>query len=178
MQGILFKPWKIKAIADNPDKEWQTRRVMQNQPIEMDKIYFKDFRKDFGGRKPRYHVGSVVYLKEAWRYFGGEEYEYLKDSKCVIYKKDVLVNIGVYKWHNPRTMPAWAARYFIKITGIEAQRLQEITLEDCWDEGIYVAPAYNRIDAYHHLWDSINPKSRWESNPWVFKYTFKLTERC
>ena len=26
MKGILFKPWKIKDIAANPDKEWQTRQ--------------------------------------------------------------------------------------------------------------------------------------------------------
>ena len=32
MRGILFKPWKIKFIAEHPDMELQTRRVIKPQP--------------------------------------------------------------------------------------------------------------------------------------------------
>ena len=74
MNGILFKPWKIKFIADSsPDREWQTRRAMQNQPVLMDKVYEKDFRKDFGARKPRYQPSETVYIKEAWTDIWGKD---------------------------------------------------------------------------------------------------------
>ncbi len=33
-------------------------------------------------------------------------------------------------------MPTWAARYFIRITAVRAERLQDISEEDCIKEGI------------------------------------------
>ena len=39
MKGILFKPWKTKAIAESsPDFEWQTRRVIKPQPHWVENI--------------------------------------------------------------------------------------------------------------------------------------------
>ncbi len=199
MRGILFKPWKIKAIADSPpDTVWQTRRVIKPQP----KITVDDNGKlsciwqfkpsetmimtsynhlylitDDMTKHARYQVGELVYIKEACWY----PPEHNQNHNLVAYRLIVAENCGEEAasksiWKNPRTMPAWAARYFIKILSVKAERVQEITLTDIYDEGIDVVPAYNRIDAYRRLWDSINAKSSysWQSNPWVFAYTFRL----
>ncbi len=82
MKGILFKPWKIKAIADgSPDKEWQTRRLSGLKEInqepkkwEIEILSGNDGAVLFCAKdceegievKPRYQVGDIVYIKETW----------------------------------------------------------------------------------------------------------------
>lgn len=100
-------------------------------------------------------------------------------------------------------MPSAAARHFIKITGVRAERLQDITEEDCFREGVFacgthVLPepvgavniydisrdkAYTKKecftprDAYADLIDSINGKGTWDSNPFVWVYDYKLIDK-
>lgn len=76
------------------------------------------------------------------------------------------------------------ARYFIQIVDVRPERLQDITEEDCIAEGI--VPHYHTVQLTHpklvndagnqyaELWDSINGDSSWSSNPWVWRYKFKL----
>ena len=59
-------------------------------------------------------------------------------------------------------------------------RLQEITPEGCLAEGIAFTGEGNELEALERfidLWDSINPKYPFESNPWVFAYSFRRSER-
>ena len=89
-------------------------------------------------------------------------------------------------------MPESAARHFIKITGVRAERLQDISEEDCLKEGIeeviwngkilksskhyfngyesYGTP----IEAYAELIDRINGNGTFQRNPFVWVYDFKL----
>lgn len=193
MRGILFKPDMIKAIAEG--RKTQTRRAMQNQPTLMDKVYEKDFRRDFGARKPRYRVGETVYIKEAWTYITLAEKDPWKDraekdgsfrrmpdgSPVSVWYKSSGVEIGT-SWSTPLFMPAWAARYFIQITDVRPERLQEITEKEaeaegidpsrCIDENYLDFPA---VKMFARLWDSINkPPYDWNSNPFVFVYSFRM----
>jgi len=160
----------------------------------MDKVYEKDFRKDFGLRKPRYRVGEVVYIKEAWRV------DSISDDwlECLITYgdgieiwKEVPDDLAMYYYNHyfkakrkpsPLFMPAWAARDFGLITSVRAERLQEITSRDCEAEGFpfkgigaTLQLGYRKpLVWYQTLWDSINSKYPWESNCWVWVYGFKL----
>ncbi len=207
MQGISFKSdvWIAKQQVLEQKGETVTRRIMNPQPLDsylpdsdfmkmlmaIPKHTLRIHDKDNPNfihiiPAPKYHVGQVVYVKETWRYFGGEEYEYQQEQKCVIYKNDVLVNITDYKWRSPRLMPAWAARYFIKITDVRPERLQEITEEDAMAEGCTIMAgltsggnmglASARYE-YMTLWDSINPKYLWVANPWVWRLAFLQMEQ-
>lgn len=88
----------------------------------------------------------------------------------------------------------------IRITNIRIERLQDISEEDCMEEGIvrfgkeyvrfkkeycYTCQNYAVTDfysfstpreAYAALIDKISGKGTWESNPWVFVYDFKLVK--
>ena len=120
----------------------------------------------------------------------------IEEAKAdVIYKATVvdwdeiqIENGNPYLIKSTLFMPEWAARHFITITDVRAERLQEITEEDAIAEGIeewegmfkeYNKPnsnpgwTRNPLLSYHTLWNSINPKYPWESNPWVFPYTFR-----
>ena len=200
MNGILFKDWKIKAVAgDSPDREWQTRRVIKPQPsCSCEQKHIAQFK---GGSvnffyehhntpihyKPRYQVGEVVYIKEAWTpSHQGLDCIYKLDAK-----EGELFPIPIKDWKSPLFMPEWAARYFEKITDIRAERLQEITIVEAELEGFAKwglehgcsaceTESHSYYGARFHFakeWNTINPKYPWESNPWVFVYSFKKAEK-
>ncbi len=72
-----------------------------------------------------------------------------------------------------------AARIFLLVTDVRAERLKEITGGDCLKEGCPQIEASMglHLQWYKELWDSINPKSKWDTNPWVFVYTFKKVDK-
>ena len=95
------------------------------------------------------------------------------------------------KWRSPLFMPKWASRIWLEIVSVRPERLQEITEEDCLKEGLekrgFDGSALFQIDgfaddicfvgydlAFKQLWDSLNPKHPWRSNPWVWRIEFKL----
>jgi len=145
--------------------------------------------------QPRYRVGETVYVKEAWFWNNwvetGPELDAEERMGWLLYRLDGEAEeqfpedyIG-FRWNSPLFMPEWAARYFITITGVRTERLREITLDDCIAEGIkpYTFAkgclSENPPDTrwqFAELWDTINPKYPWDSNPWVWVYEFRLKE--
>lgn len=84
--------------------------------------------------------------------------------------------------------------HHIRITRIRVERLQDISEEDCLEEGIwtrtgrwycydiikrgeeYYDPYPDPREAYSVLIDRISGKGTWESNPWAFVYDFELVK--
>ena len=79
----------------------------------------------------------------------------------------------------------------IRITNIRVERLQDISEEDCFREGIDVSFQYGHAVSYYRfensrthyftpreafaaLIDKVSGKGTWDSNPWVFVYEFVL----
>lgn len=141
--------------------------------------------------KPRYKVGEILYLKEP--YLPPNE-----DRGCVYrYGMDAIkfeANFKKAKWKNKRFMPQSAARYFIQIIGIGYEKMQDISDEDCKNEGIclikplFSAPGFHwdrnsfyvyntPQEAFAALIDKINGAETWESNPDVWVYHYKLVEK-
>jgi len=87
-----------------------------------------------------------------------------------------------YFWRNPRFMPRYAARLFLRVTGVRVERLQEITTEDAIREGFTdnkIVPAFSAREMFIGLWDGLNEKRGygWEANPYVFVVEFeRVTE--
>lgn len=103
--------------------------------------------------------------------------------------------MGRYRY--ARFMPRWASRIQLEITGIRAERLQDITEEDAIAEGcepeeikasevMAMEPCQERDLArlmvggclspkfiYSMLWDEINGDGAWNTNPWVWVVSFK-----
>ena len=191
MKGILFKPDMIEAIVEG--RKTVSRRIAKTKkPLRfvMGKLQVWNQETFEGGSwwdlMPKYQIGDVVYIKEAWHYLNIEE------NKATPYDFGIEFADGEILWwtdngnemnypldekkRSPLFLKAKFARYFIKITDARPERLQEITLEDIYDEGIDVVPSYDRIDAFKRLWDSINPKSKRDTNPWVWRYEFECSQ--
>ena len=100
-----------------------------------------------------------------------------------------------YSWRPSIHMPKWAARLWLEIVDIRAERLQDITEEDVGREGIdtngcCLCPPemsqgvrfcincnerlYDLVGEFQDLWDSINEKRGypWSANPWVWRIQF------
>jgi hypothetical protein len=200
MQGINFKEPLFHKVVSG--EKTQTRRVINPQPDFISENFHWAKKNNGDVILPRYSVGEKLYLKEPYNrsYIPeiGDKYDNpfqeAGDPKCweTIYQYDKYIYAGA-EWKNKLFMPAKYARYFIEITGVRAERLQDISDEDCIKEGIikidslstrkcYTLPEssnyaefYTPQQAYAALIDSISGKGTWEMNPFVWTYDFKLT---
>jgi len=82
-------------------------------------------------------------------------------------------------WTRPRPsihMPRWASRILLEVVYVRVERLQDITAEDCWAEGVPHSPDVDPVHEYMELWESINGAGSWSANPWVFVISFQRVE--
>jgi hypothetical protein len=219
MKGILFtEPLFYKVVSG---EKTQTRRIIKyndlyrtyndggcsrdeireikNEPlifIHPEEDY--EIAMDYLLKHSRCKLGERLYLKEPYR-VTSDLGDILMDIK-LLGRPVPSVKYKYYNiysgndWKNKLFMPAKFARYFIEITGVRVERLQDISDEDCIKEGIvkvdslstwksYALPEspdyaefYTPQQAYADLIDSISGNGTWESNPFVWVYDFKLTE--
>jgi len=96
------------------------------------------------------------------------------------------------KWCSSIHMPKWAARIFLKVTEVKAERIRNISREDCVAGGMDLTaekqccngymcgcqgyPINSVDEQFYHLWNSLYPGS-WERNDWVWVRTFKRIEQ-
>lgn len=215
---ILFSGPMVRAILDG--RKTQTRRLVAPQPATGETISWLN---NIVGRPPSFALcrpmssdvrevrcpygapGDRLWVKETWaledvgddgqrliwkidraaRWLGdGETIHYLDSG----YKPA--------RWRSGRFMPRWASRLSLEVTGVRAQRLQDISEEDARAEGLKVtgptvSPTGEIIDrrpgylgygslwhdprrAFETIWDDINGKrALWSSNPWVWVVEFK-----
>jgi len=100
-----------------------------------------------------------------------------------------------WKWKPSIHMPKEAARIFLKVTDIRAERLQNITYTEALAEGIEETKIYNElldecssigagtghlpIKAFVDIWNNIYSDKGydWILNPWIWVIEFEQTEK-
>jgi len=145
---------------------------------------------------PRYRPGEVVYVKEA-AYIAPPNFgDNLAECNCIDFEgRPRLVGYATsmdgeaircaedygVKRRWPLLMPAWAARDWLRILTVRAERVREISSEDCIAEGLssqlreYDAEADMR-EKYFALYDSMHGVGAHERD-WVWVYTFERLSR-
>ena len=132
-------------------------------------------------RCPYGQAGDRLWVRETWA----------ESPKCeggrfpdIIYRATADNSIAcVERWCPSIFMPRWASRITLEVLSVRAERVQEITPEDCWAEGIECrgmekTHRFHATEDFEFLWDSINEKRGfgWDSNPWVWVVEFKKVE--
>lgn len=211
MKPILFNTSMVRAILDG--EKTCTRRIIKKEipggykPLGF--VLYPTNDKElgnlvFGGKganvyyaKPPYKVGDVLYVRETWNINPSWEFDknYInlpsKESKY-IYKATNDFNGG---WKPSIHMPKEAARIFLKVTSVRAERLKDITDEGCYQEGISSTSFYDEAEhiqiagiglndsleraAFSLLWNSTvkEDKYSWEGNPWVWVIEFEVENK-
>jgi hypothetical protein len=196
---ILFSAPMVRAKT-------QTRRIVKPQPPEGSDVpvvgsYGVDW--DYFGartpasRNPYGSPGDRLWVRETWgpRIEDGKPHEVQRYVKYrAAFADDSPPDDGMdwhtyeSRWRSPIFMPRWASRLTLELTEVRAQRIQQTSHEDALAEGIMAtkwatAPLDLREQrltlaqlAYSHLWDEINGKGSWASNPWVWAITFRRVE--
>lgn len=190
---ILFNTEMVRAIQAG--LKTQTRRIIKGLPL-----YAPFFEEDEGrgwmedkGNGSFYALeafskiqpGDVLWVRETWQRlsdFGEQLYVYRAD-----YKDDEPLRLdGMYTtWRPSIHMPREAARIFLTVKDVRAERLQGITMDEIKDEGltsaaVHVGDEEIAFKEWELLWNSTVKKddlSRygWAANPWVWVIEF---ERC
>lgn len=158
-----------------------------------------------GIKRPPYQPGDILYVRETWNKAGlvddsdhviegTEKYYYAAGPEKPCFDFWVDPETGEHKdrmpWKPSIHMPKEAARIWLKVTDVRAERLQEITEDGAKEEGANYKNGKNvgleekmrrtAIERFAEIWNSTIKKTDldrygWDANPWVWVIEF---ERC
>ena len=180
---ILFNTEMVRAIMDG--RKTVTRRVVKvntnflqacravESPVGLMTVS-KIIR-------PPYNAGDYLYVRETW---GIYEQRYM-DANYILYRADFPngaktfgadgVSCDLPTWRPSIHMPKAAARIFLRVTDVCAERLQDCGNMQAKDEGCTCCSQFVRI------WNNTVKKSDldrygWDANPWVWVIEFERVE--
>ena len=205
MKPILFNTEMVRAILEG--RKTVTRRVIKGQ--DKNTMYAGRcalgvglFDKETCMRviEPPYKVNDILYVRETWTDWSCAEC----DCECVpdngsggcsapkyLYKAtDERPDKG---WKPSIHMPKEAARLFLRVTDVRVERLQDMELDDFWEEGIKSYCDVCTVEAtcincteqaeeeFKQLWDSTIKKDQaerysWSANPYVWVIEFEVVD--
>ncbi|HEN3636831.1 TPA: hypothetical protein U5E40_001429 [Yersinia enterocolitica] len=203
---ILFNAEMVNAILSG--RKTQTRRIMKVQPAECNHTHWPEYpnpewklydrgwncavcgngvslteRDVTGIICPLGKPGDQLWVREAFA-------TGLCTKSTLAYRathktEDLEEGWGeTIKWTPSIHMPRWASRINLLITGVRAERLNDISEQDARAEGVkaWRGPAEELVGgklAFFELWDSIYGQKEgenWQANPWVWVIEFERME--
>lgn len=186
----LIKPQQLIGILPDKCKNGTTEEFLKEKKY-MFKPYcdMTDAELISTSYKPQYQPGDILYVRETFDYLEGWKIGDPGIEGKYFYRADGDLRPVSWrgKWHPSLHMPKEAARIFLKVKDVRAERLQEINGKDVLKEGVnsLVHPdaSYfdmNQREMFEELWNSTIKKSElehygWDADPWVWVISF---ERC
>lgn len=182
MKPIIFNTEMVRAILE--DRKTVTRRAMKPQPELVGRFWvFGDARwsdtirtvTPFPGHtmynRAPYRHGDILWVRETWRKRNGQ-YEYRADDECPEGWRNMV------PWHPSIHMPREAARLFLRVTDVRAERLQDISLDPPGPENQVIKEGCLYLCDFVAVWErTLNSADRpvyaWDANPWVWVISFE-----
>ncbi len=135
--------------------------------------------------RPRVDVGDTLWVRETWGvwpHMAG----FVRGAPFCYAATDAPPE-PAWRWKPSIHMPRWASRITLRITGVRVERVQEISLVDCYAEGIerpagpqlgsVVCETDNARQKFLTIWDSCYAARGLgcAANPWVWVVEFERT---
>jgi hypothetical protein len=203
---IIFSTEMVKAILAGT--KTQTRRILHKNFNVIESVVrfprVMGLEKDWGKWKITWECGDdavvpcrygepgdLLWVRETWRPFvrgtknGGyiDLIKFEADGAEFPFKHDFTY----YHVRPSIHMPKSAARIWLEVIKVKAERLHDITNEDAIAEGVNHGPQESKIiggtkttmliDAcseFYSLWCKINGEENFHANPWVWVIEFKV----
>ena len=185
MKKIMFNDSMGLTQAVLSGRKTMTRRICKEQVWSYSDIVNAE-NGIFHFETPRYKVGEVVAIAQSYESIYNEN---------GLETMDMLVSgLKNHKgWRNKLFVESDLMPHHIRITDVKAERLQDISDDDCLREGIsfieeidafYFERSDKKQGFYYHtakrafaaLIDKVSGNGTWNSNPWVFAYEFELVD--
>ena len=190
---------KTRRIAARVVRQWEIVEELSDILANPNQRELK--LKELALKKCPIKVGDIIAVAQSYKDCG---YEKRHDA---IGCERILIDDSHHpyiRWHNIPMSAAWENKMFvkaeympfrIKITGVDFERLQDISDDDCLAEGIYdrhdaiksgiedvrcftfpnsIHTYATPRDAFASLIDKVSGKGTWDSNPYVYVFTFEL----
>lgn len=225
---ILFNTEMVRAILDG--RKSCTRRIVKhdveailNSPYHKEHPEVEDEQIISKLCIPPYQPGDILYVRETWCEYGDlndsdqiidgtEKYYYRADGEnptpynyFLVHRNGNDEHRDFPVWHPSIHMPKEAARIWLKVTDVRVERLQEITEDETFEEGLDFTPPCLHLTGENYcdidgpctskvkycdmsygelfgevLWNNTIKKSDidrygWNANPYVWVIEF---ERC
>ena len=179
-------------------RKTMTRRIIQDDVVER---YSDPW--DLMGNCARYHFGEVVAIAQSYNDVnsGGYPVDSRYDPFRTAYYSVGCVKESNGGWNNKMFVKADLMPHHIKITNVHVERLQDCSDDDILKEGVFQisAPIYRHYNgigytfkgwtergvecssdtpkgAFKALIDKTCGRGTFESNPYVFAYSFMLLD--
>lgn len=195
MKKIMFNDKFLLTQAVLRGEKTQTRRIVK------DGTPLGNFEETM--KHAPYKVGEVVAVAQSYKImyaemiddFAKHNYHLLREESAENFKKHYENTAG---WDNKMFVNAELMPHKIKITNVRIERLQDISNDDCFREGIsHYTPAYAQNtesgfgfqsskgglflfdtarETFAALIDKVSGKGIWEINPYVWVYDFELVK--
>ena len=180
--------WHTPIICE----EYNPIRLVRGEEVPGPAV-FGFASEDEGWKCPFGKPGDTLWVRETWRpcqpsegkgssiqYRAGGEYERKTDFPDVFRTKG---SDRPDKWRPSIHMPRWASRILLTVTDVRVERIQDISEQDCCDEGCGSPITRDcKRPKFMALWDTIYGKQKpdkpdlsWAANPWVWAITFEVT---
>jgi hypothetical protein len=153
-------------------RKTQTRRLVKGEALDLlEEGFLPDFIcNPLMGYSQYGYPGDVLWVREKFIHVPNaiiRPYYYAADQDEIM--------LASYKWKPSIHMPRAAARFFLKITNLRIERLNDITEEDAVAEGYESDGDESAKIWFSMLWDKINGSGAWNANPWVWVIDFEWT---
>lgn len=196
MKKIMFKDKYGLTDAVLQGRKTMTRRIVGNRMTEDDiRAYLKGYT-ELANKCAQYKIGEVVAVAQSYKDAGIDPhflmFQPIKGSTYFAEMEIEAMFTG--GWNNKMFVRADLMPHQIRITDINVERLQDISDEDCMNEGVlwdygdypnmsrkvYLINDYEAFPtpraAFASLINRVCGKSTWECNSYVAAYTFELVK--
>jgi hypothetical protein len=183
---ILFSAPMVNAILEG--RKSQTRRIVKRNKCPYgepgDRLWVRETWAHYQTINSirRYDGASSSQVSDGLAGYKADGFDTIEDFREHVRAMSGLdleeVEINGNRWRPSIHMPRWASRITLCVTDVGMERLQAIGEYDCEREGVGHAMPQTGKQRYAELWDSINGKGSWATNPWVWVVAFQSTSAC